>query len=187
MRPERGKGQLGHYRATFKYNRFNQISEITYADEKGQPARHADGHAKWVADYDERGNQIEVKHLDGTGKLMRIKPGYARIVYDYDPRGVRMDSTYFDEAGKAVAIEVVVRSVNEGSHGMKLGLRTGDVLMSYAGKPVRTTNAFIYGRASEAIGGARVELVVRRNGESMTFSVMPGMLGVELADQAKVP
>jgi len=70
--------------------------------------------------------------------------------------------------------EVVVRKIAPRSQALALGLREGDVLVRYAGKPIisATDVPFVTGRAT----GSAIELEIRREGAQLKLTVTAGML-----------
>jgi len=82
---------------------------------------------------------------------------------------------------------ILVAQVNEGSPAAKAGIRTGDVVVAYDGKPVTDIGSF-RNQVSLTAPGTRKSLTILRDGERKTLTVTIGELtGDELAagDQAQ--
>jgi serine protease Do len=77
---------------------------------------------------------------------------------------------------------ILVSQVSEDSPAAKAGLKQGDVIVEFAGKPVEKVGAFRNGVALKA-PGSKEELTVLRSGKRKTFSITIGKLpDGELAD-----
>jgi hypothetical protein len=61
-----------------------------------------------------------------------------------------------------------------------MGIKVGDVLTYYDGKPVRDFLHFINQRSAEPSDGPAKELRIRRNGKMLAFQIPPGKMGVGL-------
>jgi hypothetical protein len=88
-----------------------------------------------------------------------------------------------ERADATFAFRVRVASVMPEGAADALGLRPGDVLLSYDG--VAVDSAAALARAIEAAGrngGARVPLVLRREGAEVRLSAPPGVLGIGLEE-----
>jgi S1-C subfamily serine protease len=79
---------------------------------------------------------------------------------------------------------VVVVKVVPGSQAQRLGLKAGDVLVRYDGRPVSQAGLFIRGRQAESKGDPPRSLVVQRQERLFILQVSPGLLGVEVDDMA---
>ena len=81
-------------------------------------------------------------------------------------------------------VAAVVRAVYPDGQGQRIGLQAGDVLVRYDGKEVKSMTCLVSGRRLEKATDKPRELVVERKGKRITVLVSPGLLGVELRDQA---
>ena len=72
--------------------------------------------------------------------------------------------------------KVVITEIIPGSPAEKLGLREGDVMLSYDGRKILDFHVLPYMTAST--GGPARELCVRRAGQELTFSAPSGRLGI---------
>jgi hypothetical protein len=81
--------------------------------------------------------------------------------------------------------EVVVHKMSPGSLALEIGLREGDVLVRYAGKPVVSVADLpvLTGRAT----GTGIELEIRRDGAPLKLTVEPGPIGALCEDQILAP
>lgn len=68
--------------------------------------------------------------------------------------------------------------VTPNAAGEKLGLRSGDIVVAYAGQPIANAASFLARRRAEP--PAPGELVFERDGVRHTVTAAPGLLGVEL-------
>ena len=75
-------------------------------------------------------------------------------------------------------IEIVVLSVEADSQSARLGLKRGDIIVSYRGELLRSEVHLVQLMRRQAQNGAPTELVVDRNYEMITFDVQPGRLGL---------
>jgi len=100
------------------------------------------------------------------------------------------EKTGVGSAGWAEQTEIEVGGLLPGMEAEKKGLRTGDVLVSVNGTPIRT--AYSIHETLAAAGGQPVDLTYRRGGEQHTISVTPmhsdngtgekrWMIGIKLA------
>ena len=64
-------------------------------------------------------------------------------------------------------------------------LHSGDLLISYGGKPVTEMNAFI-DQVAQPGPSARI-LVVAREGQRLAISVPPGRLGIQIHERYVLP
>jgi S1-C subfamily serine protease len=65
---------------------------------------------------------------------------------------------------------VIVSSVEDGSAAEKAGVKKGDVIVSFAGQPVRDLNA-LRNRVAESEPGSKHPIVIVRDGREQTLSV----------------
>jgi len=75
-------------------------------------------------------------------------------------------------------IEIVVLSVEANSQSAQLGLRRGDILVSYSGEVLRSEVHLVQLMRRQAQEGTPTELVVDRAFQMITLEVQPGRLGL---------
>jgi S1-C subfamily serine protease len=82
-----------------------------------------------------------------------------------------------------VTVEAVVSKVFPGGQAVRVGVRVGDILVRYDGAPVKNTTSFQHASTTGFKDSPLRELIVLRDGSSLTFSVAPGPIGVETLDR----
>ena len=75
-------------------------------------------------------------------------------------------------------MEVVVTTVEVNTQCARLGLKKGDILVSYMGKALSSTQQVQDLVKRHAKDGEAIELVVSRENEILQYNVQPGRLGV---------
>jgi hypothetical protein len=75
---------------------------------------------------------------------------------------------------------VLVMTVDLDSQCGRLGLKKGDLLVSYAGKPLQSTKQVQDLIKDHQEAGEDLKLVILRAGERLSFDVRPGRLGVTM-------
>jgi hypothetical protein len=174
----------GNHKFTAKYDDRGNRIEMAYFDESDRPARHPDGNYKFTAKYDDRGRQIEGSFFDESGKLVRNKNGYARVVNTYDDRGNCTDSAYFDHEGEPVRCRTIIREIIPGGQAERIGLKAGDIVMTYDKKDVINMWRFIDAKRGERPAEKpEKELIILRDGKRLTFLVAPGPLQTSFEDR----
>ncbi len=71
---------------------------------------------------------------------------------------------------------LVVYKVTPGGQAERLGVKTGDILVSYDGKDVRTLEGLHDAKAKA--GSETVKVVFKRDGKKMVFTMKRGAIGV---------
>jgi S1-C subfamily serine protease len=79
--------------------------------------------------------------------------------------------------------EVVVSTVDPNTQGARLGLKKGDVLLSYSGNALRSTQQVQDLVKRHANDANDIELTILRNNQTFTLDVQPGRLGVTMRVQ----
>jgi tetratricopeptide (TPR) repeat protein len=82
-------------------------------------------------------------------------------------------------------VEVAIRAVNPGGQADQLGVRVGDILVSYGGHPVVMTGNLSLLRRQAS--GSQIEVELRRNGAPLKLSLKPGPMGVVCEDRPAPP
>jgi hypothetical protein len=133
--------------------------------------------------YDERGNIIDEAFFNEAGKPVACKDGYARSKSRYDEYGTKIDISYYDPAGKPLRARVKITAVFPRTQAARLGLRPGDIVVSYRGVEVKNQYRFIADRRTERPGDSPKELRILRGDKMLTGRVAPGPLGAQLQDE----
>ena len=166
------------------YDDRDNLIKRTYLDEASHPVRHKQyGYASWTASFDDRDKQIEEAYFDETGARATDRRGVARWVAQYNDRGQEVGRLLYDTAGKLLESRILVGDIDAGSQAERLGLKKGDVVLSYGGNEVHDRDEFIKQRSREPAGGKPQELIVLRDGKRVPFLVKPGLLGAGLANR----
>ena len=76
-------------------------------------------------------------------------------------------------------MELMVLKVQPNSTAERIGLKAGDRILSYDGKTPTSTNQFT-DLVTDATGASSRTVVVRRDSQSLTFTVPPGRLGINI-------
>src|SRR6185437_2576683 len=79
----------------------------------------------------------------------------------------------------------LVSQVSSGSPAQRAGLRTGDVIVKYAGQPI-TDSTQLRDMVSRTVPGSNEKITVLRNGKAVTLEAKIGELGVESAGRAPI-
>jgi predicted Ser/Thr protein kinase len=143
----------------------------------------ANDYSRWTAKYDEYGRNTETALFDTEGKPCTHPDGHHRWVARFDERGHEVGRTYYDTAGRELKTIPYIATVEPGRKAVELGLKAGDVILSYAGKAMTQYADFTTLRGAEPTDGAPKELVVRRGGEEVKVLIPPGMLGITLKNR----
>jgi pSer/pThr/pTyr-binding forkhead associated (FHA) protein len=173
----------GDARFTAKYDERGNRTEWAYFGLEGRPVPHKDGFAKATAKYDERGNNTEVAYFGPDDKPVLHKDGYAKVTWTHDANRNRMDACYYDTDGKPLRTRSKIMVVVSQSQAARLGLKSGDVLVGYGGEEVKNKFRFLAHRRNERPEDNPKELRILRDDKTLTFSITPGLLGVELRDE----
>jgi eukaryotic-like serine/threonine-protein kinase len=198
---------------TQKFDDRGKVLEQAYFGVDGQPTLHKDGYSKWTQKVDDRGNVIEKAYFGSDGKPIVSKSGFSKLTQKFDKRGNIIEKAYFgvngeplvnkegfarqtwqyDEfdrvvkesfwstEGSPARTKVIISEVLSGGLGEKIGLKLGDRVVRYNGEPVINTDTF---KDSNLIPGTEKRtLTVLRVGKEIIFSVDPGLLQVNVANQ----
>jgi S1-C subfamily serine protease len=152
---------------------------------RGRPALHKDGFHKDVRKYDDRGNVTERAYFGVDGLPCLRKDGYHKDVKKYDEHGNVTERSIFGTDGKAVRLMVVVDAVTPNSVADALGLKQGDVLLSYRGQKCRSVAWFLAACKADSKKPDAAEIAVQRGQKQFTLQVKPGLLGIDLVDVAE--
>jgi hypothetical protein len=193
-----------------KYDARNDVIEVTYVGVDGKPALFQAGYAAYRQEFDAHGNLIERTYVGTDGKPVMLpsggfasvawdydaldnvtaesyfdidgKPasssGCVKITYSYDESRHQTDVTYWDAQGHPMQIDVAIARVVPGMAGVRSGLMPKDVLLTYAGRKVASIKG-LEDLIAEAGADYRI-VTVRRDTQTLSFSVPQGALGIDL-------
>jgi PDZ domain len=149
------------------------------SDIDGSPNSGNSGSVKITHVYDASGKETERVFVDANGKPTAVQSGYARLIFERDITGREIHARYFDPQDREIPMELVVLKVQPNSTAERIGLKAGDRILSYDGKVPTSTNQFT-DLVTDATGASSRTVVVRRNSQSLTFTVPPGRLGINI-------
>lgn len=178
MQPE------GYAKWTKEYDAGGNLIEEAYYDDQEMLCLQGEGYARFAQSFDEKGRRVSLAYFGSDDKPRLQKQGYARITTKYDDASRLANARYFDTEGWPVDIEVHITEILPRTPAESLGLRAGDVLVSYNQQPVSDPVRFVSEREAEPADGPAGTLVVRRGAELLSFSVEPGKLGMTLEPRA---
>ena len=115
---------------------------------------------------------------------MQNAQGFSTLRFSYDEYNREIGRTVFDATGQKLEYRTVVDRVLPGSFAMEVGLRPGDVILTYEGEIVANSHQFT--NTLELFKGDRSrELRIARGTQILTLDVKPGRLtGLQLAERA---
>lgn len=109
----------------------------------------------------------------------RIQLDYKdKILLTYDEAGSVINRFYFDWSELGGVTQVMIIGVLPLSQAEKIGLQPADIILSYEGINIDSTNLFI--ELVQKPGEQMRKLVVSRRGEILSLKVAPGLLGVHI-------
>jgi YD repeat-containing protein len=178
------KSVYGYASARVKHNAAGQTLEVAYFDVSGRPiiaSRFGAAVRRWA--YDDAGRVAELTTHDGEGRLMRNAQGFSTMRFSYDEYGREIGRTVFDVTGQKLDYRTVVDRVLPGSFAMEVGLRPGDVILTYDGEIVADSHQFV--NTLEVFKGDRSrELRIARGTQILSLDVKAGRLsGLQLAER----
>jgi hypothetical protein len=198
----------GYAGIAYAYDERGRTTSEAYLGVDGRPCLNNDGYAEVKFSYDGRGNTIEQAFFGLRGApASALSQGYHRIRKQFDPAGRLVDEAYVDRRGKPLTRAEVMANVAQaagraGSGGPKTlriadvlpggeadarGVRAGDIILRYAGRPMTSTQALVVELIKP--GTQLRELVLLRKGREITLRVAPGPLKIaidELTDELPV-
>jgi predicted Ser/Thr protein kinase len=166
------------------FNDCDQETEHTFLDSDEKPVEVLKyGYAKWAASYDMHGNGTDQQYFDASNKPMNGPNGWARLQAKYDEFGREIEKLVTDAKGQQLQTRIVVLEVIPGGAGAKMGLKEGDVIQTYDGKPVTSVSSFTKMRDQEKLSDPPKLMIVLRGSEEKQFQVTPGRMTVNLIDR----
>jgi len=178
-------------------------TRVTFTDPEGNPVagvrvstpyRGVDLQAVLARFFRGAGGAMTKTGTDGIVTIRGVKAGPCRVVakktgYALLDRPLKLPNgggaiTVALEAGDTVFhYRVRIISVGGDSQAERVGIRPGDVIVSYAGKPVNGTDEFTAAvQSARAAGETAIEMMVETDGAKRTVTVGPGVLGINLAE-----
>jgi hypothetical protein len=170
------------------YDSRGNRTKLAFYDRNKRLAANKNGFAKLTLTYNRRSSLTGVVYWNHDNKPARHRLlGYARVRFSYDAHANRTDATYFDTNGRVVRPRVVVAALPLGSPGKRAGLKPGDVLETYDGKPVRNTPRLLLTLRPQRGQGQGKKLGLRRRGKLITVTIAPEWLDDVTLEDRVVP
>lgn len=139
----------------------------------GEPVSHVLGGARRTFAFDERGNLTSIAYFGTKGEPVLSKNGWTKVVWTYDSENRVVSSAYLDLAGKPLPTEVFVE-LPRGTNDQETGLKQGDVLLTYNGRPLACFQKFTIEKAHERASDRPRDLQLLRDGEPVTIQLRSG-------------
>jgi tRNA A-37 threonylcarbamoyl transferase component Bud32 len=180
--------EMGFARKTCRYDERGNPRETAFFGEDGKPVLDRRGVARTTCAYDEFGNLTAEAHFGLDDKPTEGLLGYAKATFAFDRNLTHIGSTYLNAEGKPVRTQVVVLRVSS-QEAEELGLKPGDVLVSYGGEPIECSRRFSALKEAEGAGEKPKDLCIFRDGKALTLPNLPGALprGLDLETRALPP
>jgi hypothetical protein len=172
----------GMARTTFKHDEKGYVIEEAYFDPQGKLANSASGYSRVTRKYEGEYQIVEEAYFSPDGKPVGCKAGYARWTRTQTP-GDSPQTVYYDAAGKSVTVRARVVSIEGDQIADKAGLKSGDVLIAYDGKPIEGTSSY-YALQGKDRGAGPHPLIVERNGQRVQLKIKLARLEIGLEDFA---
>ena len=166
------RGPEGYACQKMRYDERGKVTEKSFHGLDGKLVCIKAGYAKVRSKYDDDGNLTEIATYDENDHLVLSKEGFATMRLTYD-KGSIIDKSFFDADGALLPIEVVVIRVRPDGPGERLGIKEGDVLVSYDGHALTSVKQFIMAKQAETRDNQFRELRVMRHGKLITFQRLP--------------
>ena len=154
-------------------------------DTQGQPVLNERGYHLKQIKLDAGGYPVEEIYADAQGHRVRNRFGYARRVLTPGSQELVQDVRYFDVDGRRLAVESVIATLYPGSLAERLGLKVGDVLLTYGGEGIRHRYHLENRRHQESPESPETPLGLRRGQQTLEILLPPGLLGITLEDYVK--
>jgi YD repeat-containing protein len=172
------------FRWTAEYDALGRLSVERWFDPREKPVICSEGYAVRKTTYDARGRVVGIEHLGKDGKLFSSPDRYhARQTREYDRKNRLTRVEYYSAENELMETEAVVTFVAPWGQAAALGLREGDILVSYNDEPVTSWLVFAADRQRMAPGDPPQELVVRRGEQTQTLLLPRGMLNADAEDR----
>lgn len=159
-----------------KYNERGLQTHFCVFDEAGNPTvgKPYLFHCR-ESGYNERGDHVTDRYMGIDMKLKNNPDGIAQLNVHYDDNGNKEREEHLDQDGRSVTVRVRVNQVSSGSVAERIGVRVGDIVVSFDGQPVTDAANLVYLRDS-IVESANVSI---QREDKMVEMVWPrGRLGV---------
>lgn len=198
-----------------EHNSDGQITRTTYFGIDGTPAPHLFGYEGQLTEYidgkpirtifdgfdlEKFGYSSKVQTWDESGRIIREErrdtedqlccaksDGIAFWTSTFESSGA-MTRQYFNERSLEIPVVAIVDRLEPEAQGFKIGIKPGDVIVSYDGKPIDGQSTLIkettIGGMADPTDNRLRPLVVQRGSELLTFEVRPGRIGLAFNDVA---
>lgn len=96
----------GKLMVRYKYDEFDNATEVAVYDADGRPATNSSDFHKYIAQYNNRNQRTELSYYDTKGQLTEYSNyGYCIKRMEYDARGNCIRLSYFDKTGAPALYE----------------------------------------------------------------------------------
>lgn len=172
-------GRAGYAETRSTFDSRNRLLSLAYFGARGEPVNDLESGVHLTRrSYDDFGNWTNLIHFDIGGQITTNMDGYAQYLRRFNELGELVFIRFLDAQGNHLARRQAITGVVAGGEGEHLGLRPGDVILSYAGKSIEVQPELL--RLVTKPGTEPRELTVRRAGQVLTFKARPGLLGIQL-------
>jgi hypothetical protein len=186
------EGKVSYAGWSKDYDERGRETRFTYLGLDHKPLVYSDGYATQRVTYNAQDQVTGRAYFDAANKPCLQSRGYASVRFAYDDEGKLSKSRYFGADGAELApvpMMLVISEVNEKSEGARMGLKSGDVLIRYAGwsrfsEPIvedgnKAMQMFLDERGKPGTEERPVE--VMRDGALVKLAAKPGPLGISVA------
>jgi hypothetical protein len=189
-------GPNGYAILRIKHDEHDNIIEKDYFSEDGQLRHTSSDYAIERVKYNDRGNEVEEAYFGPDGALTSaasfpVITRVTEIVVRDEMRRLKAQCLNddigdfwkspkgcVDASGQPIVRHPVILEVFAGSRAQELGLRKGDVIEAYDGKPVFAVTDLVNLINQPGAVARRVSLV--RQGHLLDFEAPPGRLGINI-------
>lgn len=123
---------------------------------------------------------LSTQYLDQNKRPFKISKGYAQVDYVLDPNLRKSNVKYFDINHKRLKVRCEISSVFPDSVAEGLGIREGDVILTFNNSQIESVTHFLYMRSSMKDESEKLE--IDRNGKHISILIPKGILGIGLVD-----
>ena len=147
----------------------------------GRPGGGPDGFARRVRETDAAGRPLEEHYFDASGKPTVHRLGWAKIRASYGDDG-SAERYYLDLEDRPMQLRTFIVAVIPGGQAEALGLRSGDIVVSYGDNPIDSSGTL--SKLVRETGDESRPVVIQRGSSTLEVEVEPGPLGIQLEDRA---